>query len=333
MSLQTLQVAQALSLAPTEVASTVTITEATPAVVTVTGLVSGQHYPVNNDVGFFAGAGTVGTGLAKNTLYFVVDADPAAHTFEVSATYGGSPIATSGASSGTLTWSKVGSTSPSNETAISVAGPYDLQNKPSNGALNTYTDTDVSATDASPAVFSPGVSGYVPFNGQPVLITTNAPAGFINGQSYFAVNVVAATSFELSETVNGTPVTSTGTTSTASVLYGPYQPILPVTSAGQGTPDGAGETPFLPDYSTVLYYHLASFATATSVDIQGSNGNSTDGSLDGTETWYSYLPAAIAASGSAMVEVHSLYRWFRVIVNGQAYNQAGTLTIDLLGDA
>lgn len=333
MSLNTLAVAAALSLAPTEVASTVTITHASPGVATVTGLVAGQSYPANGDIGFFAGSGTIGTGLAKNTLYFVVNANAFAKTFEVATTYGGTPISTTGATSGTITWSKVGYAESSSETIATVAGPYDLQNKPSNGASNVYTDTSVSATDASPAVFSPGLSGYVPFNGQPVLITANAPTGFVVGQQYYAVNVVAATSFELSETIGGAPVTSTGTTSTAAVLYGPYSPILPVTHAGQGTPAGAGETPFLPDYSAVLYYNLASFADATSIDIQGSNGDTTDGGLNGTETWHSYLPAAITASGTAMVEVPSLYRWLRVIVNGQAYNQAGTLNVTLLGDS
>lgn len=76
--------------------ATVTITIATPGVVTWTshGLSNGQQV-------VFTTTGALPTGLTASTTYFVVNAT--ANTFQVSATSGGSAIATSGTQSGTHT--------------------------------------------------------------------------------------------------------------------------------------------------------------------------------------------------------------------------------------
>lgn len=78
--------------------STVTITNATPAVVTWTGhgFVAGQ--PV-----IFSTTGTLPTGLTPGTVYYVIAAGLTANEFQVSATAGGTAIDTSGAGSGTHT--------------------------------------------------------------------------------------------------------------------------------------------------------------------------------------------------------------------------------------
>lgn len=78
--------------------ATVTMTIATPGVITWTG-----HGFVANDPVRFTTTGALPTGLTANTTYFVVGASITANTFQVSATAGGAAIATSGTQSGTHT--------------------------------------------------------------------------------------------------------------------------------------------------------------------------------------------------------------------------------------
>lgn len=73
---------------------TVTITIATPGVVTQTA-----HGLTNGTTVAFSTTGSLPTGLVAGTVYYVVNA--ATDTYEVSATSGGSSIATSGTQSGT----------------------------------------------------------------------------------------------------------------------------------------------------------------------------------------------------------------------------------------
>jgi hypothetical protein len=200
-----------------------------------------------------------------------------------------------------------------------LLGPYDLQNVPSNGAINTYVITDVSVTDASPAVFSSTVTA--PANGTAVYLV-GSPAGFTDGVIYYVVNE-ASTTFELAATPGGTPITSSASSSTTDVYVYPYMPILPVTHAAQGTPKGAGETPFLPDYSAVLFYHTVVMSNIGDLYVEGSNDDS---------TWYTY--ATISGSGAGVVEIPSLYRYIRVVAyDAVSPGAAGTLSLALLGDA
>lgn len=83
------------------VGSTVTITIASPGVVTWTG-----HSFVANDVVYLTTTGALPTGLTAATKYYV--RNPAANTFELSATSGGASINTSGTQSGVHTGRGVG---------------------------------------------------------------------------------------------------------------------------------------------------------------------------------------------------------------------------------
>lgn len=83
------------------VGSTVTITIASPGVVTWTG-----HTFVANDPVYFTTTGALPTGITANTKYYV--RNPATNTFEISATSGGASINTSGTQSGTHTATGVG---------------------------------------------------------------------------------------------------------------------------------------------------------------------------------------------------------------------------------
>ena len=73
-----------------------TITIATPAVVTLT-----NHGLVTGDTVYFTTTGALPTGLSVNTIYYAIYVSSS--TFNVSSTYGGAAINTSGSQSGTHT--------------------------------------------------------------------------------------------------------------------------------------------------------------------------------------------------------------------------------------
>ena len=95
------------SVSPTYTTATVTITIATPGVVTYN-----SHPYLANDPIVFSTTGALPTGLTAGTVYFV--RNPTANTFEVSATSGGASINTTGAQSGTHTVGRAFGTTGSN---------------------------------------------------------------------------------------------------------------------------------------------------------------------------------------------------------------------------
>lgn len=76
---------------------TVTITNASPAVVSYTA-----HGLAAGDAVVFASTGALPTGLTAGTTYYVIAAGLVTNAFEVSATVGGAAINTSSAGSGTF---------------------------------------------------------------------------------------------------------------------------------------------------------------------------------------------------------------------------------------
>lgn len=78
--------------------STVTVTSATPGVVSWTS----HGLPANTPV-VFTSTSAVPTGLTANTVYYVTSANLLTNSFTVSATPGGAAIATSSTGSGTIT--------------------------------------------------------------------------------------------------------------------------------------------------------------------------------------------------------------------------------------
>jgi hypothetical protein len=91
----------------TGTAQTAGITIANPGVITVASA------PANNDAVVFTTTGALPTGLVAGTIYYAVNRTST--TFQVSSTYGGSAIATSGTQSGaqTATWYTLVNTSGS----------------------------------------------------------------------------------------------------------------------------------------------------------------------------------------------------------------------------
>jgi hypothetical protein len=78
---------------------TFTVTIASPAVIT-----SNTHGLILHDTVIFTTTGALPTGLAINTVYYVISAGLTANAFQVSATRAGSAINTSGTQSGTHTF-------------------------------------------------------------------------------------------------------------------------------------------------------------------------------------------------------------------------------------
>ena len=77
---------------------TITVTIATPAVVSAT-----SHGLQIGDQVYFTTTGALPTGMAANTLYYVISAGFGANSFEISASRGGSAVNTSGSQSGVHT--------------------------------------------------------------------------------------------------------------------------------------------------------------------------------------------------------------------------------------
>lgn len=84
---------------------TVTITNASPAVITSTTLLPSVGYVVR-----FYTTGTLPTGISPDTDYYILADGLTNTTFRISSTHGGAPIATSSAGSGThtMTFQKIG---------------------------------------------------------------------------------------------------------------------------------------------------------------------------------------------------------------------------------
>jgi hypothetical protein len=134
--------------------ATVTMTIATPGVITWTahGFSAGQ--PVQ-----FLTTGALPTGLVAGTWYFVIAAGLVTNSFQVSATVGGSAIATSGSQSGVHTGYSQGANEVSGN-AWPIGGPTLAGVTFTASALNdgTVNDSVLSATNVD-VVASGGTIG------------------------------------------------------------------------------------------------------------------------------------------------------------------------------
>lgn len=185
---------------------TVTITNATPAVVTATG----SSYPPGTPI-VFSTTGTLPSPLVAGTVYYVASSSPTptANTFGVSLTVGGVGIATTTGGSGVQT----------------VTVP--LASTTSGSSLVTIYDTglgvqSVSFTNGSPTVVTaaatPMLDTGVVFRG------TSLPTGVVAGTTYYA-QPLTTTTFNISTTTfaSGT-LNLVNTTSTGSgTVYAPNQ--------------------------------------------------------------------------------------------------------------
>ena len=132
-------------------AVTTTITIATPAVFTITGTL-----PVNGTPVTFSSTGALPTGLTAGATYYVINASGS--TFNVSATVGGSAIATSGTQSGTQTVTYYGLFNNAFQIDGSAVTPkWQGGTTPTygnNGAIDVYTYTIIKTAASTYTVLA-----------------------------------------------------------------------------------------------------------------------------------------------------------------------------------
>lgn len=122
--------------------ATITVTIATPGVVTWTAHGLSANAPVS-----FETTGALPTGLTEGTIYYVVGASITADTFQVSATSGGAAINTSGSQSGTHTgYHGWGVVATSGASATITGGELQLQ-APARGS-SVYAEQAVTTSSA-----------------------------------------------------------------------------------------------------------------------------------------------------------------------------------------
>lgn len=197
--------------------TSVTISVASPGKVSFTA----HPFQVNDPVTF--SFGTLPTGLALNTTYFV--RNPTANDFELSATKNGASINTTG-SGGTASIGLVYA-----ETAL-LGCVFDLANNrlyTHNGlaaahqyyvrdtsAAMTYTTTAVSVNVASPGKVTHNAHGYQT-NDSVVFTAGSVPTGLLVGTVYYVRNPTA-NDYELSLTSGGASINTTGLASVGAFI-------------------------------------------------------------------------------------------------------------------
>ncbi len=167
--------------------SIVTVTTANPAVVTWA-----SHGLVVGNTVAFTSTGTLPTGMAAGTIYYVVTV-PSADTFTFSTTLGGGAVATTVAGTGTYTAGNM------TVTTITVANPAVA----TCGASHGLVVGDIVAFGIAPAAV--------------------LPTGVTAGQPYYVLTVPTLSSFTFSATPNGTAVVTTlAGSGTFTVLKGSF---------------------------------------------------------------------------------------------------------------
>lgn len=192
---------------------TATMTIASPCVVTWGSAAQADGAPV-----VFSTTGALPTGLTVGTTYFVKNRSGT--TFNLTATYGGTTlINTSGTQSGTHTC-RTSSTVPSQR--LTGTDPLWIDLGPTNrhamfdSLISTGTKqtagVTVTMTIASPCVVTWNSHG-LPDGSTLRLSTTGAlPTGLTAGTTYYVVNA-AANTFQLSATLGGTAINTSGSQS------------------------------------------------------------------------------------------------------------------------
>lgn len=132
-----------LSVAPSVLIGNVTMTIASPGVMTSTA-----HGLTVNDIVKFATSGSLPTGIVAGTPYYVIAAGLTADNFEVAATAGGAAINTSGSQSGTHTVTKI--------TPIALSDSDYRLNKNNYAADAGVNDTYAITLNAAPAAYAAG---------------------------------------------------------------------------------------------------------------------------------------------------------------------------------
>lgn len=132
-----------LSAAPSVTIGTVTMTIASPGVMTAVA-----HGLTVNDAVVFTTSGSLPTGILAGTTYYVIATGLTADAFQVSATAGGSAVNTSGSQSGTHTLTKT--------TPIAIADSDYRLNKNNYAVDAQVSDTYVITLSSAPTTYAAG---------------------------------------------------------------------------------------------------------------------------------------------------------------------------------
>lgn len=173
----------------TQTAATVTISIASPAVVTLAshGFVPGQPFS-------FATSGALPTGITAATTYYVIAAGLAAGSFEFSATPGGSAVNTSGTQSGTQTLSSV-NTAQNPAAVVGAWGPSAVTGSQAIPAFQisqtwntTATAFGVNINITNIASASPSYPINVNYNGSSIFAISSGGGILAEASGFFAFN-------------------------------------------------------------------------------------------------------------------------------------------------
>ena len=212
--------------APSPANSTVTISIASPAVVTWNshGLIPGTPVVFTTSAG-----GALPTGLTAGATYYVLSTGLTTNTFQVSTTPGGTAVNTSGSQSGTQTASSFTelygvprygdypsslanlSFSSQPSTTLPNANNYSVR---WDGYLSPTETSTVTMTIASPCVVTYNNHGLQA--GAPVVFSTTGalPTGLTAGTTYYVMATnLAANTFQVSATSGGAAINTSGTQS------------------------------------------------------------------------------------------------------------------------
>ncbi len=233
-----------------------TISIASPAVVTFNGhgFVAGQ--PVT-----FTSTGSLPTGITAGTTYYVLASGLTANTFQISATAGGTPIATSGTQSGTQTvYSRTMNvvsvnTSNGNTVALTMIG-NGMGGLPRPGAIGT---TYV------PSATTPYVSVLTPTDPITICDVNNFYADAVEKNSYLGGCTFAGMLNVGNVTATGTVKAATGTFSSVTSTGTGAMPLYSATGTGVNAPHMVQGTVALSSGSaTVAFSGSAVFTSSSS---------------------------------------------------------------------
>ena len=191
--------------------ATITMTIATPGVITWTG-----HLLVNGDVVVFTTTGALPTGLTAGVSYYVVSA--ATNTFQVSATKGGSSIATSGSQSGVHTARCVTFGKGDNSTTFNLP---DLRGRAIIGTGSGVKTIILPGVAISGNAITINASSDFQ-QGMAVLYTGSSITGLTTATTYYVIAVTSTTIKLASSQANANAATAmsiSGTPTTDTLAY------------------------------------------------------------------------------------------------------------------
>lgn len=181
--------------------NTVTISNASPAVVSWTG----HGLAIDSKVSFTT-TGTLPSPLVAGQTYFVIGGGFGANQFEISATSRGTPINTTTTGSGTHTAVVTPQVRAGDRAVYNMHNPY----FPGQDDTTPPQFSNVTITNASPAVVTWTGSNFNAGNPVTFETTGTLPSPLVAGQTYYVIAAgLTANTFEISATIGGAAINTT----------------------------------------------------------------------------------------------------------------------------